>query len=509
MTAVGPEQVRDWVSGAVRGLAAARDVLDAANVFPVADADTGTNMFLTLRDAERAVPAGADRSAGDLLDAVARGAVEAARGNSGIILAEFLRGFAVAAAGSTTAPGWAAGSGGGPPVAVGSGAGALDGPRLGGALDAGARAAAAAVAEPMPGTILTAARAAADAALSAALVAPAGPLRPVQAGRPVGAAGVARAARAAAVAAVARSADELEALARAGVFDAGASGFVVVLDALVGALTGEYAPPPRTLAIPAGPAAGCRTSGRLDPGATTTPPGFGVEPEVEFEVMFALAGRPGHGRSAGAGHAADPAGRLRTALAGAGTSVAVVGAPSASGGTWQAHVHCDDPSAALAAAGAAVGASGLRPADVRVRRLAGPVGRPSDLGVVAVTTSSARAAEVARAGAVVLVADGRPSPAAVARAVQDAGRAQVVVIESALVDLDAGDAEPGRAEHAEPGRAEHAEPGPGSEAAMVTGVVVELVRGVAEEHLAAAVRALLATAAAEPEPVAGRAGGAR
>ncbi|MBE9940913.1 DAK2 domain-containing protein, partial [Cellulosimicrobium cellulans] len=90
-----------WGRGGVHALAQARASLDRVNVFPVADADTGTNMYLTLLDAVRALPAGtadatgAAGGAGDVLVRLARGALVGARGNSGVILSEYLRGLAL------------------------------------------------------------------------------------------------------------------------------------------------------------------------------------------------------------------------------------------------------------------------------------------------------------------------------------------------------------------------------------------------------------------------------
>uniref|UniRef100_UPI000ADA2864 DAK2 domain-containing protein n=1 Tax=Cellulosimicrobium cellulans TaxID=1710 RepID=UPI000ADA2864 len=89
-----------WAREGVRALGAARRALDRVNVFPVPDADTGTNMYLTFLDGARALPAGrtGEAGAGELLALLARGALVGARGNSGVILSEYLRGLAVALA---------------------------------------------------------------------------------------------------------------------------------------------------------------------------------------------------------------------------------------------------------------------------------------------------------------------------------------------------------------------------------------------------------------------------
>ncbi|PTU55867.1 Dak phosphatase, partial [Sphaerisporangium cinnabarinum] len=148
-----------WGRGGVHALAQARASLDRVNVFPVADADTGTNMYLTLLDAVRALPAGAAAGggAGDLLVRLARGALVGARGNSGVILSEYLRGLALELAEHRSVSGAALAAG----------------------LDRAARTARGAVARPAPGTILTAADAAAEAAAGAvAAAAPDGVVSP-------------------------------------------------------------------------------------------------------------------------------------------------------------------------------------------------------------------------------------------------------------------------------------------------------------------------------------------
>ncbi|MCZ2265129.1 DAK2 domain-containing protein, partial [Isoptericola sp. QY 916] len=130
--------VRAWVSTAARALAEARAEIDRVNVFPVADGDTGTNMYLTIRDAAAAVRvAPADAGGARLLRLAARAALLGARGNSGVILREWLRGLTVAA---------------------------TRGDSLAIALDTAARTARRAVAHPAPGTILPAAESAAAAA---------------------------------------------------------------------------------------------------------------------------------------------------------------------------------------------------------------------------------------------------------------------------------------------------------------------------------------------------------
>ena len=68
--------------------------LNAINVFPVPDGDTGTNMHLTMKAAIEALNALDVADAPDVAEALAHGALMGARGNSGVILSQILRGFA-------------------------------------------------------------------------------------------------------------------------------------------------------------------------------------------------------------------------------------------------------------------------------------------------------------------------------------------------------------------------------------------------------------------------------
>ena len=176
--------------------------LNAVNVFPVPDGDTGTNMHLTLR-------AGVDelaRATGDDVStaaaALAHGAMMGARGNSGVILSQVLRGFAAALDGRREA----------------------DGLALARAFTAAQKAAYAALSEPVEGTILTVARAAAEALAS-------GPPRSADEA-------LSRAVDAAKEA-VERTPELLPVLKEAGVVDAGGLGLAIVLEGLLRSLRGE------------------------------------------------------------------------------------------------------------------------------------------------------------------------------------------------------------------------------------------------------------------------------
>ena len=89
------ETVKRWCRLSVDALGQARAAIDALNVFPVPDADTGTNLHITLMSAAEAVeslPPGA--GAAEVWHAAARGALLGACGNSGIIVSQLLRGLA-------------------------------------------------------------------------------------------------------------------------------------------------------------------------------------------------------------------------------------------------------------------------------------------------------------------------------------------------------------------------------------------------------------------------------
>ncbi|MDO0911493.1 DAK2 domain-containing protein [Streptomyces sp. DT2A-34] len=207
--------VRTWCGLALESLGRAREEIDAINVYPVADGDTGTNLYLTVESAVAAVEAvfaghevesarTGSPSLADTVRAMAHGALIGARGNSGTILAQLLRGMAqVLAADGETAH--------------------TDGSALRLALRRAADSAREAVAHPVEGTVLSVASAAADAATGAE-----------------GDCGtVARAAYEGARAALAATPSQLAVLERAGVVDAGGRGLVAVLAALVETFTGE------------------------------------------------------------------------------------------------------------------------------------------------------------------------------------------------------------------------------------------------------------------------------
>ncbi|MEU3989927.1 DAK2 domain-containing protein [Streptomyces platensis] len=355
--------VRSWCGLALEALGRERERIDAINVYPVADGDTGTNLYLTLESAARAVEAAFDghTSAGtapclaDAIGAMAHGALIGARGNSGTIVAQLLRGMTEVLA---------------------AGDGSADALRQ--ALRRAAASTYEAVAHPVEGTVLTVATAAADAAEQAA----------AGAARGVDAAEVARAAHEGARTALQATPGQLAVLSRAGVVDAGGCGLVALLGALADALSGEVSATPVAVRAdaPLPEAAGCEVADRAAADGRGAPEG------PAFEVIYLLE----------AGDAAVA--RLRTRLDGLGDSLVVVGGD----GLWNVHVHVDDAGAAVEA-----GIEAGRPYRVRITHFGG-VTRAKEpamtaRAVVAVVPGPGLAGLCAEAGATpVAVRPGEP-----------------------------------------------------------------------------------------------------
>jgi DAK2 domain fusion protein YloV len=203
------ELVRGLVAAALASLEASRGRIDDLNVYPVPDGDTGTNLTLTVRavaDAVASREAAAERPA--LAHTVARAALMGARGNSGVILSQIVRGVADVLASSTN---------GIDP--------ALTARALRGASDAAYRA----VRRPVEGTMLSVIRELAEEAE-----------RRVQEPEPLGDLLVELVRHG--EEAVARTPEQLAVLREAGVVDAGGAGLVELLRGLAGAVTGEAVP---------------------------------------------------------------------------------------------------------------------------------------------------------------------------------------------------------------------------------------------------------------------------
>jgi len=181
-----------------------RDTINALNVFPVPDGDTGTNMSLTMRAATRDIADAADTSAAVIAEKLSRGALMGARGNSGVILSQILRGMSQGLAGKETCN-------------------AAD---LAVALQEGSRLAYRAVIKPVEGTILTVMRESAEAAHASAAR---GSDIPAMLGDTVSAAKIA----------VAKTPELLATLKQAGVVDAGGQGLTTILEGMWRYIRGE------------------------------------------------------------------------------------------------------------------------------------------------------------------------------------------------------------------------------------------------------------------------------
>ncbi|MFH8686003.1 DAK2 domain-containing protein [Streptomyces anulatus] len=412
--------VRTWCSLALEALGRERAEIDAINVYPIADGDTGTNLYLTVESAAAAVEAvfaahetGATAPAtADAVRAMAHGALIGARGNSGTILAQLLRGMAGVLAD------------GGDAVHL----------RL--ALTRAADAARRAVAHPVEGTVLTVAAAAAEAAEGGE-----SDLRTVV-----------HAAYDGALAALAKTPEQLAVLGRAGVVDAGGRGLVAVLGALVETVTGQ-APVrgPRTahgkvptpvdggsvVGLPVGgtPVEGGPEAGApVGEGPLDCPEDGGAGPA--FEVIYLLE----------AGD--EQVARLRTRLDALGDSLVVVGGD----GLWHVHVHVDDAGAAVEA-----GVEAGRPYRIRITHFATESGHdlrvqaePAQRAVVVVVPGDGLAGLCTEAGATTVIARPGEPPASgeLVDAIRRAHAREVVLLpnDAALRHTAAAAAEQARTE---------------------------------------------------------------
>ena len=181
-----------------------QEEINALNVFPVPDGDTGTNMVLTMQAAWEEVAGVDENNVGKVAHRVAHGALMGARGNSGVILSQIWRGMARHLDNKE----W------------------LTASDLAAALEEGVRTAYKGVIRPVEGTILTVAREAAEEATLAA-------------GRTTDLSVVLERAVRRAWDALARTPDLLPVLAEAGVVDAGGQGLCVILEGMMRALRGE------------------------------------------------------------------------------------------------------------------------------------------------------------------------------------------------------------------------------------------------------------------------------
>ena len=269
-------------------LRAHRDFINRLNVYPVPDGDTGTNMALTLESVVGELAEAGSTDMAAVCRALSHGSLMGARGNSGVILSQVLRGLADACKDRSE----------------------IDAPALAEGLRRAREGAYGAVMRPVEGTILTVAQAAAEAASTqehSSLIE------------------LLEAAKQAADAALASTPELLPVLKHAGVVDAGGAGLVLLLDSLLHVTAGRPLPEP-----PADPV--FRPAALAGEGPSA--PEHDEVGDLRYEVMYLLE----------APDETIPA--FKDVWAGIGESIVVVGGD----GLWNCHIHTDDIGAAVEAA---------------------------------------------------------------------------------------------------------------------------------------------------------------
>jgi DAK2 domain fusion protein YloV len=215
-----------------------QQMVNALNVFPVPDGDTGTNMVLTMQAAYDEIADSPEKNLGKMAQKVAHGALMGARGNSGVILSQLWRGFARALDEKAT----------------------LDGPSLVHALDEARETAYKGVVRPVEGTILTVAKDMADAAQKA--------LQQNDETIAILEYVVAEADRS-----VERTPELLDVLREAGVVDAGGKGLFFIIDGMLRYLHGQ---PLDTAVTTVQPLAAVKLEHTLE----------SIEPGQDYEVVI-------------------------------------------------------------------------------------------------------------------------------------------------------------------------------------------------------------------------------
>jgi len=181
--------------------------VNALNVYPVPDGDTGTNMHLTMQSVRRQLHEESPKTMKDFAHALSYGSLLGARGNSGVILSQILKGFAESVKGHSS----------------------LSAPELIEAFKSATKSAYAAVMKPVEGTILTVVRMASEGAEELKSKSPLQVLRDAhQAGNE----------------ALEKTPDMLPMLKQAGVVDSGGLGFLRVLEGVIASFEGKDLPPP-------------------------------------------------------------------------------------------------------------------------------------------------------------------------------------------------------------------------------------------------------------------------
>lgn len=366
-------------------LRAGVDEVNALNVFPVPDGDTGSNMFSTVQAAiaeAEEIPE-AERTVTRVAASISLGALMGARGNSGVILSQLLRGMGDAI----------------------TGADLVDGPLLARAFIRGCETAYSAVANPIDGTILTVARDIARVAQGAL-------------DRDDGLEDVLRAAVNEAAASVLRTPELLPVLAHAGVVDAGGRGLELMLRGALASISGQELPqllgPIHDIALPTWDALEAE--------------GYG------YETVFVIL--PRDGTHLDVNH-------IRTRLDQLGESVLVAGDHRA----VKIHIHNERPDEVISF-GLSLGSLSRinvenldrQATDVRARAKASAdraasdgtaPAQPAGPAVVAVTAGDGWARLFATLGAAAVVQGGQganPSAGEIAEAIRSTGQHDVIVL---------------------------------------------------------------------------------
>ena len=360
------ETVRALVGAACASLERSRRRIDDLNVYPVPDGDTGTNLLLTARGVASALAESEGHTRDELAAEATRAALLSARGNSGVILSQLVRGAADALAGEEQ-------------ITAGAIARAFRG-----ASDA----AYAALREPVEGTILTVSR---ELALAAEAQPDAEPPE-------LFAALVVRGEEA-----VARTTEQLDVLRQAGVVDAGGAGLVELVRGMAAALNGEELPPA--------------------PMEDELPSEAIHQEQSRFRFCTAFVVE---------GDDLDKE-ELERGLDRLGDSLIVVGDRTA----LKAHVHTDDPDAALALAATAGVVERVEIADMRAQidereeRLLAPTEPAARCAVVAVCAGEGNRRLFESLGAARIVEGGQtmnPPTAELLAAIEATNAEEVIVL---------------------------------------------------------------------------------
>jgi hypothetical protein len=376
-----PDDIKQVVQRYHQRLTDYRDALNDLNVYPVPDGDTGTNMTLTM--ASVLVSLNGAASMAEVAEAISTGSLMGARGNSGVILSQILRGLTDSFRERAT----------------------VSAHDLAEALERASAAAYAAVQRPVEGTILTVLREAAAAATRSVGGEPVSDL-------PV----LLRSVYETSVEALERTPDLLPVLKEAGVVDAGGAGLLLLIAAFVEVVTGSDVELPERVLRARADLPALASSRVANPGLAG----------LRYEVMFMLEAEEG----------SVP--WLRQTWDALGESIVVVGG----GDTWNCHIHTHDVGAAIEA-----GIEAGRPYRIRVTDLVEEAGdhalhgaprfeplpavATAPIGVVAVVAGAGLVEVFRQLGAQGVVTGGQsmnPSTEDLLAVVDDVAAARVIVL---------------------------------------------------------------------------------